>query len=161
MSPNDTDHHVAQFNFGILVHDWDTPRIAEFQDNLDRVNAIAMRSPGYIWHMDAEAMEAAQNDADGPLGANPRLASTLSVWESGKSLESFVHKTVHGNFVKRGDKWFEKHKGPSYVIWPIEAGKTPTIKEAVERLEMLGVNGPTKLAYDFDWMRANANRAEV
>ena len=152
---------MAQFNFGILLDDWDTPRVAEFQDNLDRVNAVAMRSPGFIWHMDADAMESAQNDANGPLKANPRLASTLSVWESEKALESFVHKTVHGSFLKRGDKWFEKHNGPSYVIWPIESGKTPTIKEAVERLEMLGVNGPTKLAYDFDWMRANADQTEV
>jgi hypothetical protein len=161
LSQSSTKHHIAQFNFGTLVDDWDTPRIAEFQDNLDRVNAIAMRSVGYVWHMDADAMELEQNDQNGPLGANPRLASTLSVWESGKALESFVHKTVHGSFLKRRNKWFEKHNGPSYVIWSTEAGKTPTIKEAVERLEMLGVNGPTKLAFDFDWMRANATQAEV
>ena len=61
-------YHVAQFNWGVLIDDWDTPTVAEFQDNLDRVNALAMRSPGYVWHMPSDEMEASQMDPDGSLG---------------------------------------------------------------------------------------------
>lgn len=148
--------YVAEFNWGILLDDWDTPAIAEFQDNLDRVNAIAARAKGFVWRMDDGAMGAAQMDPEGSFGGNPRLASTLSVWKSAQSLENFVHKTVHGTFMKNAHKWFIKQEGPTYVIWPVSVGETPTIKQAVERLNMLGVNGPTTLAYDFKWLRENA-----
>jgi len=40
--------HIAQLNVGRLLYPVDDPRIAEFRDNLDRVNAIAERSPGFV-----------------------------------------------------------------------------------------------------------------
>ena len=42
-------HHLAEFNIGTLKHDWDDPRVADFANNIDRVNAIAQRSPGFVW----------------------------------------------------------------------------------------------------------------
>ncbi|MEE9427044.1 MAG: DUF3291 domain-containing protein [Paracoccaceae bacterium] len=152
--------HIAEFNRGILKYDWDRPEIAEFQNNLDRVNILAARSDGFVWRMDDDAMEAAQLDLNGPLGGNPRLASTLSVWTSTQALSNFVHKTVHGKFMKKRDIWFEKSEGPAHVIWPVTVGHTPTVQEAAKRLEMLGVNGPTSLAYDFNWWRENALSVE-
>lgn len=152
-------YHVAQFNWGILIDDWDTETVADFQNNLDRVNALAERSPGYIWHMPSEEMEAGQLDADGALGGNPRMASTLSVWESVEQLDHFVHKTLHGAFLKRGAEWFEKPKGPRHVIWPVAVGHKPTLSEAVSRQKKLGDNGPSSEAYDFNWARENAQRS--
>ncbi len=55
-------HHVAQFNWGILIDDWDTPAVAEFQNNLARVSAVATRSKGFIWQMSQEKMETEQLD---------------------------------------------------------------------------------------------------
>ncbi|GGF52254.1 hypothetical protein GCM10011319_12160 [Mameliella alba] len=66
-----TGWHLAEFNIGILRYDWEDPRIAEFSDNLDRVFAVAERSPGYVWHMAEAEMDAAQTDPGGPLGGNP------------------------------------------------------------------------------------------
>lgn len=149
------DHHVAEFNWGILADDWGTPTVADFETNIDRVNDIAMRSPGYVWHMPSAEMEAAQKDGDGPLGANPRLASTLSVWETAEHLETFVHKTVHSQFMARRDKSHIKISGPTYVVWPVTVGHRPTISEAVERLGTLGENGPSSEAFDFGWLREN------
>ncbi|WP_370282130.1 DUF3291 domain-containing protein [Pseudooceanicola sp.] len=40
--------HIAEFNIGILRHGWDDPRIADFVNGLDRVNALAHRSPGFV-----------------------------------------------------------------------------------------------------------------
>ena len=34
-------YHVAQMNWGVLRADWEDPAVAEFVDNLDRVNAVA------------------------------------------------------------------------------------------------------------------------
>lgn len=152
-------YYVAQFNWGVLIDDWDTPTVAEFQDNLDRVNALAMRSPGYVWHMPSDEMEASQMDPDGSLGGNPRLASTLSVWQDCAALDHFVHKSLHNAFLKRSAEWFEKPTGPRHVIWPIEVGQKPTLTEAVSRLKKLGDNGPSSEAYDFNWARENAQRS--
>ena len=152
-------YHVAQFNWGILIDDWDTPTVAEFQDNLDRVNDLAMRTDGYVWHMPSEEMEAGQLDTEGPLGGDPRMASTLSVWQSVEQLDHFVHKTLHNQFLKRGSEWFKKTIGPRHVMWPIEVGRKPTLSEAVTRLKKLGDNGPSSEAFDFDWARENAQRS--
>lgn len=145
--------HVAHFNRAILRDDWGSPAVAGFEDNIDRVNALAARSPGFVWRMPDEAMEREQFDPRGVLGADPRLAATLSVWESVEALETFVHKTVHGAFLRRRDTWFVKQEGPTYVIWPVPVGHRPTIAEAVERLNLLGVKGPTDLAFDFNGPR--------
>ena len=66
-----TQFHLAEFNIGTLRYDWDDPRVADFQNNLDKVFAIAERSAGYVWHLKGPEMEAAQLDRTGPLGEIP------------------------------------------------------------------------------------------
>jgi len=58
-------HHLAEFNLGVLKYDWDDPRVADFANNLTLVNDIAQRSPGYVWHLPGDEMEAAQLDTFG------------------------------------------------------------------------------------------------
>ena len=99
--------HLAEFNIGILKYDWDDPRVADFMNNLDRVYGIAERSPGYVWHLSGDEMEAAQLDAEGVLGGNPRTASTLSVWESPEALEHFTWNTLHKQFYDRKTEWYD------------------------------------------------------
>jgi len=147
--------HLAEFNIGVLKHDWDDPRVADFVDNVDRVNALARRSPGFVWWMDDVAMEAAQTDPDGPLGGNPRTASTLSVWEDAASLAAFVFRTVHAQFYRRGAEWFEHSAGPRLVLWHVPAGHIPTIAEAAERLALLAAKGDTAGAFGWRWLKAD------
>ena len=140
-------------NWGILRADWDDPAVAEFADNLDRVNAVAMRSPGFVWMMPEDEMDAAQNDPDGVFCGNPRTASTMSVWETPEALDHFVHKTIHGAFLARGAEWLERLDVRQYVIWPIPAGHKPSLREAKMRLDQLSEQGPNDSAYDFDYLR--------
>ena len=44
-------YHVAHMNYAILRHDWEDPRVAGFVDNLELVNAVAARSPGFVWRL--------------------------------------------------------------------------------------------------------------
>jgi len=152
---NAPETHIAQMNWGILKADWDDPSVAEFAANLDRVNAVAMRSPGFVWMMPEEDMDAAQNDAGDVFGGNPRTASTMSVWESPVALDDFVHRTVHAQFMARANNWFERLDTVQYVIWPIPAGTRPTLVEAKDRMDRLATDGPSPDAYDFPWMRQN------
>ena len=41
--------HLAQLNIGRLRYPTDDPRMAGFMNNLDFVNAIAERTPGFVW----------------------------------------------------------------------------------------------------------------
>ncbi|MGR3291500.1 MAG: DUF3291 domain-containing protein [Paracoccaceae bacterium] len=145
--------HIAEFNQGVLKYDWGRPEIAGVQDNLERVNAVATRAARFVWRLGDDAMEAAQLDTNSVLGGNVRPALTQSVRTSLDALYNFVHKTVHGNFMQQRDSWFVKSEGPAHVIWPVAVGHRPTVQETVKRLEMLGVKGPTSLAFEFSWLR--------
>lgn len=150
--------HLAEFNWGVLRADWDSPVVAEFVEGLDKVNAAAERSDGFIWRLSDEAMEAGQLDPDGPMGGNPRAASTLSVWRDLPSLESFVFKSVHRIFWRRRTDWFEPGQGLRLVLWWVAPGTRPTLAEAVARADHLHAHGDTDHA--FGWTHAKA-RAEA
>ncbi len=141
--------HLAEFNIGTLKYDWDDPRVADFADNLDLVNGIAQRSPGFVWQLPEDDMEAAQQDPGGPLGGNPRTASTLSVWKDLESLESFVWNTVHKRFYDRRSEWYDPQPGPRLVMWWVAEAHHPTIAEAKRRLDHLAEHGDSD--YAFGW----------
>lgn len=146
--------HLAEFNIGVLKYDWDDPRMAEFRDNLDRVFAVATRFPGYVWHMSEAEMDAAQTDPDGPLGGNPRTASTLSVWRDLDSLERFVWKSVHRRFVDKKALWYDSaEQSTRLVMWWIPEGHVPTIDEAAERLALRSARGDSAEAFGWDHAR--------
>lgn len=155
-----TTYHVGHFNLGILIGDWGSSAVAEFEDAIDAVNSLAERSPGFVRNIGGETLDAQVAASEHPLMRNPRLAATLSVWEHPKALDHFVNNTLHGAFLRRRANWFETTDEPNYVMWPIKAGHVPTLEEALERLSLLGENGPSSEAFDFAWSRENADRLE-
>ncbi len=158
MAPSDAPsvmYHLAEFNIGTLMYDWDDPRVADFANNLDLVNGIAARAPGFVWRLTDNDMDAAQNDPLGPMGGNPRTASTLSVWEDLASLEAFVWNTIHKRFYDRRGEWYgEGQSGPRLVMWWVPAGHRPTIGEAMERYNHMADHGPSPYAFGWDGARA-------
>ncbi|WP_300016757.1 DUF3291 domain-containing protein [uncultured Roseobacter sp.] len=145
--------HLAEFNIGILQYDWDDPRVADFVNGMDLVNGIAQRSPGFVWMMDEEAMETAQTDPDGPLGGNPRTASTLSVWEDAESLEHFVWNTVHKQFYDRKEEWYGAVETLRLVMWWVPEGHRPSIEEAMARFRHLEQHGETEHAFGWSHLK--------
>lgn len=153
--------HIAQMNMGYLLHPFGDPRIAGFEDNTDRVNAVADRSTGFVWRMKDEDLANPENDY-GRLFGRPDVAlATLSVWKSFEDFRLFVHNTVHGQFLNRREEWFEPLNAPSYVIWPIRAGHIPTLVEGKERLMLLRENGPSDEAYDFNYRLCRLRRRRL
>jgi hypothetical protein len=97
------NHHLAQLNIGRIRYEIDDPRMADFAGNLQVVNRLAERSPGFVWrYID----ESGNSTATRPY-ADARIAINLSVWESVEALERFVYLTVHNQFYGRRAEWFE------------------------------------------------------
>lgn len=148
--------HLAEFNTGVLRHDWDDARVRDFADNLDRVNGLARRADGFVWQLPEADMDAAQNDPGGPLGGNPRTASTLSVWRDAGALDRFVWTTLHRVFYERRAEWFAPGQGLRLVMWWVPVGHRPGIAEAADRLAHLDRHGDTDHA--FGWSRLEEAR---
>lgn len=144
--------HLAEFNTGILKHDWEDRRVFEFTNNLERVSRIAHKSPGFVWQLGDVEMEKAQLDPESALGGNPRIASTLSVWKDADSLKHFVWNTIHKRFVERRHEWFDRQSSGRVVLWWVPKGHRPSLDEAIERLEAYEQNGSTDFAFGWDWL---------
>jgi hypothetical protein len=136
--------HIAQLNIGRFRYETDDPRMADFMNNLERINALAERSPGFVWRY----TDATGNATDTrPYDGDPRMAVNLSVWESVEALETFVWQTVHKRVYARKHEWFEKLDGAYFVLWHVPPGHRPSVQEAIERLEYLKAHGPSEHAF--------------
>ena len=141
------NHHLAQLNIGRIRYEVDDPRMAGFVDNLASVNAIAERSPGFVWRYTDESGNATSTR---PYDGDPMMAVNMSVWENVESLEKYVWQTVHKRFYSRRHEWFETMAERYLVMWWVPAGHRPTIQEAVERLEHLKQHGASEHAFAWE-----------
>jgi heme-degrading monooxygenase HmoA len=141
--------HIAHFNIARLRAMPGDQSVAEFIDNAPKVNAVAERSPGFIWRLQDDTARVAEDVTFEAVLGDPLLAVSLSVWETVDALRYFVKQTVHGTFVRRRESWFEPAKGPVYVIWPVPIGTVPTLTEGKARLAHLAQHGPSDYAFDF------------
>jgi hypothetical protein len=135
--------HIAQLNIGRFRYPTDDPRMATFMTNLDRINALAERSEGFVWRLNDNSNNATAIRPASDLS----MAVNLSVWGSVEALERFVWATVHKQFYNRKGDWFEKLGTPHFVMWPIPSGHIPNLEEAMERLDHLTRNGDGDFAF--------------
>jgi hypothetical protein len=140
-------HHLAQINLARLIHPLDDPRVKEFVDALDPVNAMAERAPGFVWRLKSESGNA--TDLQHPWSSDPFLLVNMSVWESPEQLREFTYRSGHMQIYQRRAEWFEKPTQPHYVLWWVPAGHIPTLAEAQERLEHYRAHGATPHAFWF------------
>jgi Domain of unknown function (DUF3291) len=145
--------HLAQLNVGHIRYATDDPRMAEFMGALDAVNALAERSPGFVWRLKDD-----NNNATGILVTpDPTFLINMSVWETAERLEHFVWNTVHKRIYAKKGNWFEPMRTPHFVMWWIPAGHIPTAQEALARLDDLTRRGPSDYAFGWESL-ANVER---
>jgi hypothetical protein len=138
-------HHLAQINIARAVAPLESPVMAEFMTALDAINALAERSPGFVWRLKDEAGNAT---AIRPY-ADDRLIINLTVWENIEMLKAYAYKTTHVDFVRRRHLWFETLDLPYLALWWIPTGQIPTVWEAKDRLEHLRTHGESPYAFSF------------
>jgi hypothetical protein len=137
---------LAQLNVGYARYRTDDPRMAEFMNNLDRMNALAERSPGFVWRMQAGN----GNATDIQVPGDPDMIANLSVWDDAASLGHYVFNTLHARFYEKGANWFTAMKVPHFVMWQVKDHHIPDLHEAMDRLRHLQTHGSTDQAFGWD-----------
>jgi len=139
-----TSYHLAQLNIAKLKYPAEAPEMADFMNNLDRINALAEKSLGFVWRLQTEEGDATCIDFFGP-----DILVNMSVWQDSEFLHDYVYRTSHAQIMSRRKEWFERFEGSYTVLWWIPEGGVPTLEEANEKLELLRAQGPTADAFTF------------
>jgi hypothetical protein len=140
------EYQLAEINIarmkGVTIDD---PVMKEFVDNLDKVNEIAEQSEGFVWRLKDE-----DNNA---TNLNPyndeQVIVNVSVWDSIESLEHYMYKTFHSEFLKRRKEWFQSFGQVSTAMWWIKKGEIPDMDQAMEKLDYLQKNGVSEIVFNF------------
>jgi len=145
--------HLAELNIGRLIAPREDPRVADFMSNLDRINGLGKRMPGFVWMMEGEEGEGNTATA---IDGDPQFIPNLTVWESKSQLETFVFDTLHAKFMDRRAEWFEILGDMYFVMWWVPQGHRPTLAEALGRLDHLRIHGDSDHAFGWDYLRKTA-----
>ena len=136
---------LAQLNIAQLIAPIDSPMLADFVDNLDRINALAEQSMGFVWRYEADLRT---NDITSqPFGDD--MIVNMSVWESIETLHNYVYRTAHAEVMSRRKEWFQRISDVYSVLWWVPAGHRPGLLEAKEKHDQLRTNGTSSDVFTF------------
>ena len=138
-------HELAQLNIGVIKGPMDSSVMADFAANLDRINAVAEQSPGFVWRLQTEEGDAT---AIRPFDDENMLVN-MSVWRDVASLNTYVYSSAHVELMRRRREWFEPMREAFLVLWWVPRGHRPSVAEAIAKLEFLRTRGPTAAAFTF------------
>jgi hypothetical protein len=136
--------HVAAFNVARMRAPLEDPLMSGFAQALDRINAVADASPGFIWRLIGE-------DPNDPaiVSLGPSMLVNLSVWTDLPALSAYVYRSSHVEIFRRRSEWFLPLGAANAVLWHVERGHIPSLQEAVDRLRQLQTEGPSTHAFTF------------
>jgi hypothetical protein len=135
---------LAQLNIAALREPLESPSMADFVANLERINALAEQSAGFVWRLEDDAGDATSLRPFGEL-----MIVNMSVWTDVESLRRFAFESAHVEILRRRREWFDRMSNAYAVLWWVRRGHRPTLDEASERLEHLRAKGATVLAFTF------------
>lgn len=135
-------HHLAQVSVARMRAPVWSPVMRPFVTAVDRINALAEASPGFVWRDQLDAGHGFADDGDGD-----RVIVNLSVWETYGHLHDFIYRSDHARFVRRRSEWFEPLLGPTTVLWWVPVGTVPTFSDARGRLQHVRRHGPMPAAF--------------
>jgi hypothetical protein len=144
-SASTAEWHLAQINVGRLVAPKGDPQVTPFFDALDRVNALAENSPGFIWRLQSES----GNATDIQPTSDPLFIVNMSLWSDAEALFDFVYRSAHTPEMAKRRNYFERFEGTYQALWWVRAGHIPSIDEGLSRLWRLDRYGPTRESFTF------------
>lgn len=139
------DYHLAQVNIAHMIAELDDPIMSGFVARLDEINRLAEKSQGFVWRFQTQAGDSIYLR---PYSDNSILFN-MSVWESIDDLRDYVYASAHLELLKSKGNWFSKPDRPHLALWWIKKGDTPSVAEAMKRLQHLREHGPSPVAFTF------------
>ncbi|WP_299899557.1 DUF3291 domain-containing protein [uncultured Aquimarina sp.] len=136
---------LAQVNIAEMLAPINDPIMADFVNNLDRINELAEKSDGFVWRLKGDEGNATAIT----VFDNLFLIINMSVWESMQDLFNFTYQSAHVEILKRKKEWFHKMPRMHMAFWYVEDGHEPSPTEAKERLYYLQEHGETPYAFSF------------
>jgi hypothetical protein len=137
-------YDIAQLNIATLLAPIDSPQLSDFVANMDRINALAEESPGFVWRFQTK-----DGDATGIDYFCSGKTVNLSLWDSIEALHNYVYRSAHVEIIRRKKEWFHKMGEAYMVLWWVPAGHIPSIEEAAQKLSILRERGPSAEAFTF------------
>ena len=137
-----SNFELAQLNIAHLKAPIESPLLADFVANLDRINGLADASDGFRWRLMTEEGKATSLR---PFGDD--VIVNMSVWRDLDALRRFVYRSAHAEILKRRQEWFAHAPLAYAVLWWVPSGHRPTGTEAAGRLEKLRQLGPSLSAF--------------
>ncbi len=137
--------HLAQINIARMRTPLTDPNMSDFIAQLEEVNGLADESAGFVWRLADDSGNAA---TDVRIPGDDRVLVNMSVWESVEALQAFSYKGRHAELLRHRSKWFEPGS-TRLVMWWIPAGSIPSVEEAIDKLDTLEKDGPTREAFTF------------
>ena len=144
---------IAQVNIARMLAPIDSSLMEGFVANLDKINALAESSPGFIWRLKSDD----NNATSIKVYDDDYIIVNMSVWENIDSLFEFVYRSAHVEIFKRRKEWFEKMMQMHMALWYVNPGHEPSTEEAKQRLNYLREHGETPYAFSFKKRFSNAD----
>ena len=91
-------YQIAQVNIGRIRAPLGDPIMAGFVNRLDEINALADRSPGFVWRLQTNEGNATYFR---PYEHDDRILLNMSVWETIDALKHYVYRTVHTELLRQ------------------------------------------------------------
>ena len=135
---------LAQLNIARVRAPLEAAEMADFSNNLAVINALADRSPGFVWRWIAPEGDCSEERV---LGAG--MLVNISVWESLLALREFAYSSAHAEFLRRRREWFHPPGAASLAMWWVPQGNRPSVDEAGARLAHLRDTGPGPAVFTF------------
>ena len=134
---------LAETNLAWMRHPLDDQRMAGMRDEIDRINALADRSPGCVWRFKTAGGDA----TDVRVLDDWRVLFNLTIWRSLDALQRYVYHSEHAAFFRRRREWFLPPPREPVALWWVSEGHRPGVDAALVRLQQLWQHGPSAEAF--------------
>ena len=138
-------YHIAQVNIAEMRAPLDSETMTGFVARLDEINALAERTPGFVWRLKGDA----NNATALRIFDNHSIIINMSVWDSIDALYQYTYYSDHAQVYRQRGEWFRRLQNHMLALWWVPAGHTPTPQEAKDKLAYLNAHGATPLAFNF------------
>ncbi len=132
---------LAQVNIARLLAAEGDERVQGFFANIERINAIAEASDGFVWRYEGDYHGSDEQDS--------LLVFNLSVWQSIEHLAAFVYRSDHVDILRRKSEWMLPMQNAHSALWWVSEGERPAPEMAMAKLQLLNDLGPTAQAFTF------------